>query len=137
MNYEIQQLRESQMQMNAPVQPGMPPAPQAYAPAPGPLQAPEPQPAQVPITLVMQNGAKVSVNNYAVMNDVIWDFSKQPARKISVSTINVPASKKLLRTTAANFPRLVQAVEVFAQHVQRRLGSHATGSITITTISDA
>ena len=105
MNQEIRHLRDSQMQMGYQMQQGTPPPMLQPNPAPA-IAVSDAQPPQVPITLVMQNGAKVSVNNYAIMNDVIWDFSKQPARRIPVATINVAASEKATQDSGGEFPQL-------------------------------
>ena len=119
MNAQIAELREVQMQANQmqspfPMQPGLGQPglgqPGPYAPpqsaAPPLASANEQQPAQAPITLILQSGAKLTVTNYAVMSGVVWDFSKQPSRKIPVSTINLTASQKATEDTGGEFPQL-------------------------------
>ncbi|MGI8959553.1 MAG: hypothetical protein ACR2IV_07310 [Bryobacteraceae bacterium] len=62
--------------------------------------------SQVPITLVLRNGQQIQVQNYAVMDQIFWDFTRQPARKIPVSSIDVAASTRATEATGAEFPQL-------------------------------
>jgi hypothetical protein len=59
-----------------------------------------------PITVVVQGGEKFEVGSYAVMNGTLWDFSKTPARRIPVSSIDIPASTKATEENGAEFPSL-------------------------------
>ncbi|MFL6351616.1 MAG: hypothetical protein ACJ74Z_07175 [Bryobacteraceae bacterium] len=61
---------------------------------------------QVPITLVLRNGQQIQVQNYAVMDHIFWDFTRQPARKIPVSSIDISASTRATEATGAEFPQL-------------------------------
>jgi hypothetical protein len=61
---------------------------------------------QLPITLVLRNGQQIQVQNYAVMDHIFWDFTRQPARRIPVSSIDISASTKATEATGAEFPRL-------------------------------
>jgi hypothetical protein len=61
---------------------------------------------QVPITLVLRNGQQIQVQNYAVMGQIFWDFTTQPARKIPVSSIDIAASTRATEATGAEFPQL-------------------------------
>jgi hypothetical protein len=61
---------------------------------------------QVPITLVLRNGQQIQVQNYAVMGQIFWDFTTQPARKIPVSSIDISASTRATEATGAEFPQL-------------------------------
>jgi hypothetical protein len=61
---------------------------------------------QVPITLVLRNGQQIQVQNYAVMDQTFWDFTKQPARKIPVSSIDIAASTRATEAQGAEFPQL-------------------------------
>jgi hypothetical protein len=61
---------------------------------------------QVPITLVLRNGQQIQVQNYAVMDHMFWDFTKQPARRIPVSSIDIAASTRATEATGAEFPQL-------------------------------
>ncbi|MBV9082014.1 MAG: hypothetical protein JOZ62_05015 [Acidobacteriaceae bacterium] len=79
----------------------------------GQIQQPEPNgteagasPQTTPITLVMQNGKQLKVQNYAVMDGVFWDFSGEPARKIPISDIDIDASTKASEASGAEFPQL-------------------------------
>jgi hypothetical protein len=66
----------------------------------------EPQPPQVPITLVLRDGQQLQVQNYAVMNQTFWDFSKQPGRKIPIANIDVAASERATEAKGGEFPQL-------------------------------
>jgi hypothetical protein len=59
-----------------------------------------------PITLVLNSGAKVTLQSYAVMGQTIWDFSRQPARKIPLSSVNIVASQQATEASGAEFPAL-------------------------------
>jgi hypothetical protein len=61
---------------------------------------------QVPITLVLRNGQQIQVQNYAVMDHTFWDFTRQPARRIPVSNIDIEASTRATEATGAEFPQL-------------------------------
>ncbi len=89
---EIEQLRYAQQQ----------PQQQAMIQAPA---APPPPPA-VPLTVVLRDGQKLQVQNYAVMDHTFWDFSKQPARKIPISSIDVSASSQATAASGGEFPEL-------------------------------
>jgi hypothetical protein len=93
--------------------PQYPPPPQAYYPAPQPQDPyaaqqaePDAHPAEAlpPIVLVLHNGQKLQISNYAVVNDVIWDFSKPAARKIAVASIDLAASAKATQDSGGEFP---------------------------------
>ena len=64
------------------------------------------QPPQVPVTLVLRNGQQFQVQNYAVMDQTFWDFTRQTARKIPVSSIDVAASAKATQANGGEFPQL-------------------------------
>jgi hypothetical protein len=74
-----------------------------YAPAP---YVAAPQANDPPIILVLTNGTKVTLQSYAVMGQTIWDFSRQPARKIPVTSVNVVASQQATEASGAEFPAL-------------------------------
>jgi hypothetical protein len=90
---EVQELRNEQQGANAPRQ---------YE-APGHM---EPDPAANPITLVLKNGQQMKIQSYAVMDGSFWDFSKQPARRIPLSNIDVSASTKATDAAGGDFPEL-------------------------------
>ena len=85
---EVNQLRNNQM-------------PGVQAPAPYPS---EPEPAPTPITVVLRNGQRLTVQNYAVMSQTFWDFSRQPAKQIPISSIDVQASAKATEASGGEFP---------------------------------
>jgi hypothetical protein len=89
---EIEQLRYAQQQ----------PEQQAMIQAPA---APPPPPV-IPLTVVLRDGQKLQVQNYAVMDHTFWDFSKQPARKIPISSIDVSASSQATAASGGEFPEL-------------------------------
>ena len=88
---QVEQLRSEQQ-----------PAPPANA-SQAPREAP---PAAAPITVVLRDGHRLQVANYAVMDRVFWDFSKQPARRIAVADIDVAASTKATEAAGGEFPEL-------------------------------
>ena len=92
---EVQELRDSQQGY------GPPPAQQYAAPAPA-----QPDPPTEPITVVLKTGQQLKVQSYAVMDDKFWDFSKQPARRIELSDIDLAASTKATAATGGEFPEL-------------------------------
>lgn len=66
-------------------------------------------PPQIPVTLVLRNGQRLQVLNYAVMGQTFWDFSRQPARKIPLSSIDVTASAKATEASGGEFPQIPPA----------------------------
>jgi len=69
-------------------------------PAPPPE---DPAPAK-PIVLVLRTGQKLELQNYAIMNGVLWDFSKQNSRRIPLNGIDGPASEKATEEAGGSFP---------------------------------
>ncbi|MFL6465743.1 MAG: hypothetical protein ACJ73N_15200 [Bryobacteraceae bacterium] len=90
---EIQQMKSSGQQ-------------QPPSPAPTASAAPEHRPATPPITLVLRDGQQLSVQNYAVMNQTLWNFSKHPVQKIPVANIDIPASAKATEASGGEFPQI-------------------------------
>ena len=95
---EIEKLNSQQQQTT------QDPSPELSSPPP---MEQDPQ-SIVPVTLVLQNGRKLQVRNYAVTDGLFWDFSKQPATKIPVSSIDVAASVKATQAEGGEFPDLRQ-----------------------------
>ena len=95
------------------------PYPPPYYPGPysemgGPQASPQQQETapsapvvtEPPITIVLRSGQKLRVDNYAVTNGVLWDFSKTPIRKIPVSSIDISASAQATEASGTDFPDL-------------------------------
>lgn len=77
---DINQLRDqTQAQMAPP------------APAAAPVPAEPPPPATV---LVLRDGKQVETTNYAVMDQMLWNFSARPVQKIPLTSIDLQASEK-------------------------------------------
>jgi hypothetical protein len=95
-------------QPSAPPAPYQPPAAPSseYQQQPAVPAQPEPVVVQPPITVVLQNGQKLVVQNYAVVDAMLWDFSKPVARKIPLSTIDVSASAIATYEAGGEFPQL-------------------------------
>jgi hypothetical protein len=96
-----------------------PPSPDYYQPPYGPGdgtpsypsgQAPPihdaPLENQPPITVVLQSGQQLVIQNYAVMNGMLWDFSKPAVRKIPLASIDLSASARATSAAGAEFPEL-------------------------------
>ena len=80
---------------------------QTQGPQPPPLQTREdPGPPQAPLTLVLRDGQKLKVQNYAVVEETFWDFTAEPARKIPIADIDVAASAKATAAGGGEFPQL-------------------------------
>jgi len=59
-----------------------------------------PQPSRVveestPIILVFRDGHRSEIRNYAIVGETLWVFTEQRARKISVSDLDVEATRKV------------------------------------------
>jgi hypothetical protein len=87
---QVQALREAQQ--------GPPPLLQAPPPAS------DPPPASSPVVLVLKNGQKIDVQNYAIMNGVLWDFSKPNSKRIPLANIDGPASEKATDAAGGSLP---------------------------------
>jgi hypothetical protein len=98
---EVAQLRSAQQSSAGPY------LPQGY-PAPQSQQEDQPT-ATTPVILVLRDGQRVQVQNYAVMDKTFWDFSKQPARRIPLSTIDIAASTKATQASGGDFPQLQES----------------------------
>lgn len=98
---EVENLRDQAASQPAPAQ-------QSSA-TPQAAPAPDPAPPQPPITVVLKNGNRMQVQNYAVMGQTFWDFTTQPARKIPVSNIDVAESINASNASGAEFPALTAA----------------------------
>jgi hypothetical protein len=101
-------------QVSAPPTPYAPPPPPAIAPPAS--QETGAAASEPPIAVVLKDGQHLSVRSYAVMNGFLWDFSKQPVRKIPVSNIDVSASVKASEANGTEFPDLGSASRVSVSH---------------------
>lgn len=99
---EVESLRNQQAAQ--PATPAAPPAAAEPAVPPAPPGQNEQAPPEPPITVVLKSGRKLQVQNYAVMGQTFWDFSSQPARRIPVDKIDVPASVNASNANGAEFP---------------------------------
>jgi hypothetical protein len=84
-----------------------PPVPYAMNPAvqaPAPTIAEPPAPPSTPITIVLKSGQKMEVQNYAIMNGVFWDFTKQNSKRIPLAQVDVAASVKATDAAGGAFP---------------------------------
>lgn len=66
----------------------------------------QPTPPAPPVMLVLHSGQQLEVQSYAVMDRNFWDFTKQPARKIPIDTIDIAASTKATQAKGGEFPQL-------------------------------
>lgn len=79
---EVQRLREQQELAAAP-------------PPPQPLAQQQAQTVlPLPTTLVFLDGKTERIQNYAIVGKTLWVFNQQRARKIPVSELNIPATRK-------------------------------------------
>lgn len=49
----------------------------------------------LPTTLIFRDGKTELVQNYAIVGGTLWAFNQQRARKIPVSELNIPATRKV------------------------------------------
>ncbi len=78
-------------------------------PAPVVSSAPEHRPPTPPVILVLRDGQQISVESYAVMNQMFWNFSKRPIQKIRIADIDIAASAKATEAQGGEFPQLSSA----------------------------
>jgi hypothetical protein len=95
-----------------PVTPGVPTTPLA-APSAGDDTNSVSQP---PVVAVLKDGRRLSIESYAVMNGYLWDFSKQPVRKIPVGSIDVAESIKASEANGTEFPDIGAPSRVTVSH---------------------
>lgn len=82
---------------------------QPNPPSPSEEQAAAPPPPVPPVTIVLKDGSTFQTRNYAVVGDMFWDLSNQPARKIPVLKIDVALSVKASEASGAEFPAMAAA----------------------------
>lgn len=79
---------------------------QGYPQPPGPPAAQQGPPA-IPLTVILRDGKQMTVQNYAITGNMLWDFTGNgAARKIPLSTIDIPASTKATEAAGGEFPQL-------------------------------
>jgi hypothetical protein len=94
---QVQELQNERAEgMAAPM-----PRPRYNAP---PMMPEDQTPSSAPLILVLRDGKQVQMNSYAVMGQEIWDFSKQPVKKIALANIDLPASQKATEANGGEFP---------------------------------
>jgi hypothetical protein len=67
-------------------------------------QAPAPEPPSLPIILILKNGQKLEVQNYAIVDGMFWDFSKPNSKRIPLANIDLAASEKATDASGGSFP---------------------------------
>lgn len=77
-----------------------PPQQQYYAPSPDSA----PVPPTTPIVLILKNGQKLEVQNYAIMNGMFWDFTKQNSKRFPLAAIDAGASARATEDAGGSFP---------------------------------
>ncbi len=82
---------------------------QQQQPMPVVSAAPEHRPPTPPVILVLRDGQQISVESYAVMNQMFWNFSKRPIQKIPIANIDIAASAKATEANGGEFPQLSSA----------------------------
>jgi hypothetical protein len=77
--------------------------PQPLAPA----AAEPPGPPAIPLTVILRDGKELTVQNYAITGNTLWDFTGTGAtRKIPLSSIDLAASAKATQAKGGEFPQL-------------------------------
>jgi len=97
-----QQYPQYEVAPDAQQEPYYPPVP--YQAQPQPQQQPDPLPSNTPMTIILKDGQKLEVQNYAIMNGMLWDFTRQNSKRIPLGTIDVAASSKATEAAGGSFP---------------------------------
>ena len=92
---EVARLRQQQAELSS-------------APPPPPAQSPPRQESQsvkppTPTTLVFRDGRTEQVQNYAITGGTIWVLTDQRARRIPLSALDIPATKKANEARGVTF----------------------------------
>jgi hypothetical protein len=102
-----EQIRQLSAELDSVKRQSFAPPPEAVAPQATPAATTsDPAYVQPPVSVVLKTGQQLSVQSYALMNGFFWDFSKQPVRKIPLSSIDLPASVKATEANGAEFPQV-------------------------------
>ncbi len=79
------------------------PPPPVASPPPVPSR---PEPPPVPLTVVLRSGQRFTVQSYAVMDGVLWDFSRRPVRRVPLAEMDLAGSRRATEAQGGEFPRL-------------------------------
>lgn len=78
-----------------------------FAPPPEPAeQGAVAEPEEPPTIVILRDGRRLQVRNYAVMGRVFWDFSARPAKQVPIADIDVAASQRANEAQGIEFPHL-------------------------------
>ncbi len=102
---QVQALGEEVQQLKYAQRGPYPPNPYE-GPPPPPAPQTAPLPPSPPLTLVLRDGQRVNVRNYAVTDATFWDFTNDSTRKIPLSNIDLDASAKATQANGGEFPVL-------------------------------
>jgi hypothetical protein len=101
---EIDQLRGEVDRMKSQANQPPPAAPAVQEP----VTPPPPVPATV---IVLRDGRRLETSNYAIMNQILWNFSARPIQKIPVSSIDIGASEKANADRGVDFSMAVNSTK--------------------------
>ena len=79
--------------------------PQGSTPSAAPSEPTQTPPAP-PVTLVLRTGQHMTVQSYAIVDQMFWDLTSPTPRKIPLSTIDIPASTKATEASGGVFPQV-------------------------------
>ena len=92
LSQEIEDLRAQQDELAASrLQPPPPPPPAA------------PQPPPIPTTLVFRDGRQMSIQNYAIVGNLLWVLDQRNQIKIPLTDLDVDATQKINRSNGVRF----------------------------------
>jgi hypothetical protein len=95
LSYQVQQLSQEVEQLRDQ---------QALASQPSPPPAPAvPEPPPTPTTLVFRDGHRLSIMNYAIVEDMLWVLDENRSDKIPLSDLNLEATEKENRSHGVRF----------------------------------
>src|SRR5215475_9220792 len=95
LSYQVQQLSQEVQQLRDQ---------QALASQPSPPPAPAvPEPPPTPTTLVFRDGHRLSIMNYAIVEETLWVLDENRSDKIPLSDLNLEATEKENRSHGVRF----------------------------------
>jgi hypothetical protein len=71
-------------------------------PPPPPPANPEPPPS--PTTLVFRDGRQMSIQNYAIVSNMLWVLDERSSSKIPIADLDLDATQKINRGNGVRFP---------------------------------